>query len=229
MALGIVLGPMLLRRLLGGWPPVRLGGQACVPAREALLAGLLVAAALTLWSRLLMWVSPEVLMPAWRSFGITRPAEMWAAVLYVTPLTAAVPEEIFFRGYAQGTLMLRMGRAWALLLVATAFSLAHAGQGPAAVLLAILPAALALGMLYDRTGSILAPLVAHVIINALAFLQIGCETFYPRWGTTVVDVLSTEPGWRSDHPTGTTGPWLGLTRDSESNELAGTASGAPKA
>lgn len=48
-------------------------------------------------------------------------------------------------------------------------------------------------------------------------------------GTTVVDVLSTEPGWRSDHPTGTTGPWPGLTRNSESNELAGTASGTPKA
>jgi 2-oxoglutarate ferredoxin oxidoreductase subunit alpha len=26
----------------------------------------------------------------------------------------------------------------------------------------------------------------------------------------VVDVLSTEPGWRTDHPTGTSGPWQGL-------------------
>jgi 2-oxoglutarate ferredoxin oxidoreductase subunit alpha len=48
-------------------------------------------------------------------------------------------------------------------------------------------------------------------------------------GASVVDVLSTEPGWRTDHPTGTSGPWPGLTRESESNELTGTASGSPKA
>ena len=29
-------------------------------------------------------------------------------------------------------------------------------------------------------------------------------------GQEVVDVLSTEPGWRTDHPTGTSGPWDGL-------------------
>jgi pyruvate/2-oxoacid:ferredoxin oxidoreductase alpha subunit len=26
----------------------------------------------------------------------------------------------------------------------------------------------------------------------------------------VVEVLSTEPGWRTEHPTGTSGPWDGL-------------------
>ena len=29
-------------------------------------------------------------------------------------------------------------------------------------------------------------------------------------GQTIVNVLSTEPGWRTDHPTGTNGPWEGL-------------------
>jgi membrane protease YdiL (CAAX protease family) len=188
--LGIIATPMMARRLLGGWPPSRLMGRASVPARQALLAGLVVAAALTLWSRLLMWVSPEILMPAWRSFGITQPAEMWAAVLYVTPLTAALPEEIFFRGYAQGSLVVRLGRPWALLVMAVAFSLAHSGQGLAAVLLAIFPAALALGILYDRTGSILAPLTAHIVVNALAFLQMGSATFYPHWAGTIITAVT---------------------------------------
>jgi 2-oxoglutarate ferredoxin oxidoreductase subunit alpha len=31
-------------------------------------------------------------------------------------------------------------------------------------------------------------------------------------GQEVVDVLSTEPGWRTDHPTGTSGPWEGLNQ-----------------
>lgn len=39
-------------------------------------------------------------------------------------------------------------------------------------------------------------------------------------GATVVDVLSTEPGWRTDHPTGTTGPWPGLRIEDESKALA---------
>ena len=30
-------------------------------------------------------------------------------------------------------------------------------------------------------------------------------------GQQVVDVVSTEPGWRTDHPTGTSGSWAGLT------------------
>ena len=38
-------------------------------------------------------------------------------------------------------------------------------------------------------------------------------------GAKVVDVLSSEPGWRTDHPTGTTGPWAGLRVDSESKAL----------
>ena len=38
-------------------------------------------------------------------------------------------------------------------------------------------------------------------------------------GAKVVDVLSSEPGWRTDHPTGTTGPWDGLRVDSESKAL----------
>lgn len=39
-------------------------------------------------------------------------------------------------------------------------------------------------------------------------------------GATVVDVLSTEPGWRTDHPTGTTGPWPGLLIEDEPKALA---------
>ena len=39
-------------------------------------------------------------------------------------------------------------------------------------------------------------------------------------GAQVVDVLSSERGWRTDHPTGTSGPWAGLRVDSESKALA---------
>ena len=45
-------------------------------------------------------------------------------------------------------------------------------------------------------------------------------------GTTVVDVLSTEGGWRTEHPTGTSGQWTGLRNDDKTPELAGSASKA---
>jgi membrane protease YdiL (CAAX protease family) len=186
LLLGSVLIPMTWRRIFDGWPPRQLAGQARLPVLDSLRAGLLVAAGLTLWSQFLMWVAPEILLPAWRSFGISEPAQMWVAILYVTPFTAALPEEFFFRGYIQGTLNQRLGRPWAVLMVAGAFSLAHLDQGLPAVFLAVLPAALALGLLYERTGTILAPLLAHATINALSFLQFGSLVFYPDWGNAII-------------------------------------------
>ncbi len=186
---GIVLMPLLLRRLLGGWPSGRLLGRRKVPAGKAVGAGLVVAAALTLWSQFLLWLAPEILLPVWRSMGVTRAPQLWAAILFVAPLATALPEELFFRGYGQGILAGRCGRAWGLLLVAGAFSLAHAGQGWSSVLLAIFPAALALGLLYEATGSILAPWVAHTATNAAAFISMGGATVYPGAGTWIVTAL----------------------------------------
>ena len=186
---GIVLMPLFLRRLLGGWPAGQLLGRRRISAGKAVGAGLVVAAALTLWSQFLLWLAPEILLPVWRSLGITRAPQLWAAVLFAAPLATALPEELFFRGYGQGILATRCGRAWGLLLVAGGFSLAHAGQGWSSVLLAIFPAAVALGLLYDATGSILAPWVAHTATNAAAFLSMGGATVYPGAGTWIVAAL----------------------------------------
>ena len=48
-------------------------------------------------------------------------------------------------------------------------------------------------------------------------------------GTKIVTVLSAEPGWRTEHPTGTSGPWPGLRTETESEVLAGSASGVSEA
>ena len=40
-------------------------------------------------------------------------------------------------------------------------------------------------------------------------------------GAKVIDVLSTELGWRTEHPSGTSGPWPGLQSETESSEIAG--------
>lgn len=186
---GIILMPMILRRLMDGWTAGQLMGRRRVSAGKAVGAGLVVAAALTLWSQFLLWLAPEILLPAWRSLGVNRGSQLWAAVLFVAPLATALPEELFFRGYGQGILTTRCGRGWGLLLVAGAFSLAHAGQGWSSVLLAIFPAALALGLLYEATGSILAPWVAHTATNAAAFISMGGTLVHPGAGTWIVTAL----------------------------------------
>ena len=69
---GIVLMPIFLRRLLGGWPPGQILGRRRVSAGKAVGAGLVVASALTLWSQFLLWLAPEILLPVWRSLGVTH-------------------------------------------------------------------------------------------------------------------------------------------------------------
>ena len=44
-------------------------------------------------------------------------------------------------------------------------------------------------------------------------------------GTEVVEVLSTEPGWQTEHPTGTTGDWPGRRVRAGANQLASLESG----
>jgi membrane protease YdiL (CAAX protease family) len=187
---GLVVMPALLRRLMGGWPARQLLGRRRISAGKAVGAGLLVAAALTLWSQFLLWLAPEILLPVWRSLGITRAPQVWAAFFFAAPVASALPEEIFFRGYGQGILATRCGRGWGLLLVAGGFSLAHAGQGWSSVFLAIVPAAVALGLLYDATGSILAPWVAHTATNAAAFLAMGGDIVYPGAGSWILMALT---------------------------------------
>jgi len=195
---GVVLMPVLLRRLLDGWPVGRVLGRPRTSAGSAVGAGLMVAAALTLWSQFLLLVAPEVLLPAWRSLGVTSAPHLWAAVFFVAPLATALPEEIFFRGYGQGLLAGSCGRGWGLLLTAVVFSLAHAGQGWSSVVLAIFPAAMALGILYDATGSVLAPWVAHTATNAAAFISMGTTALYPeagRWTVAALMVLCVATLW----------------------------------
>lgn len=83
-------------------------------------------------------------------------------------LVAPVAEEIFFRGLMQ-TLLLRLVRSrWvAILLVSAMFSLAHS-QGyaiPALFALSVL-----LGAVYERTGSLVAPVLIHVLFNCKTLL-----------------------------------------------------------
>jgi uncharacterized protein len=86
-------------------------------------------------------------------------------ILLAGALLAAFAEELFFRGIVYGALR-RYGVLLATVVSALLFGLAHGVNVvlPAAVLLGVVNA-----VLYERSGSIWPPIVAHAVNNAILF------------------------------------------------------------
>jgi membrane protease YdiL (CAAX protease family) len=84
-------------------------------------------------------------------------------------VTAPIAEEFFFRRVLQGWLEKRLpgdGGWQAVALAAAAFALAHVGQGLA--FLPLFPLAFVLGLLVQRTGSIVPSILLHALFNAVS-------------------------------------------------------------
>jgi len=104
--------------------------------------------------------SPEC--PLWGAWVL------WAGAVAIAPAA----EEAFFRGILQNSLRRSIGRAGAIVLTSLAFGIAHAGGQTQAV-----PALVALGVLlgwaYVRTGSLLAPVLAHALFNLKTLIWVA--------------------------------------------------------
>ena len=90
---------------------------------------------------------------------------LWLGTTLITP----VAEEMFFRGLLQTALtrVLRK-RGYAIVIAGLLFGLAHSQQPqvvPAIALFGIM-----LGVLYERTGSLVGPIIAHALFNAKTLL-----------------------------------------------------------
>ena len=102
-------------------------------------------------------------------------AENFTLTALPTIFLAPPVEELLFRGLLFGTLH-RKSRFLAFAISALAFALVHvtgylAYYGPLdglLLLLQYLPAGLALGWAYEKADTILAPMVIHMIINAIS-------------------------------------------------------------
>ena len=94
----------------------------------------------------------------------------WGLLLGVVIPVIAATEEAVFRGALVGALALGLGLdPWLLVAVSSvAFGLGHGAQGALGVAVATLLGA-ALGALFVLTGSLLAVVVAHYVVDALEF------------------------------------------------------------
>jgi membrane protease YdiL (CAAX protease family) len=113
------------------------------------------------------------------SARLHRPPEIIAAryILFIQ-LWAGLGEELFYRGYVQAQLRHHLGPLPAIAVASVLFALRHYAQvlltwpavpwGPATIwVAATLLVGFALGVLYERTRSLLPPIVCHYAFNLL--------------------------------------------------------------
>ncbi|HLT58566.1 MAG TPA: CPBP family intramembrane glutamic endopeptidase [Limnochordales bacterium] len=101
-------------------------------------------------------------------FQLDLPLPVLLLLLLASVVMAPVSEEIFFRGYVHGVLRARLG-AGAAYVSAAAFAAAHM------YLVHFLPLFLMgilLARLYERGGTLVAPVLAHAVVNLVVALSL---------------------------------------------------------
>ena len=102
------------------------------------------------------------------------PVAYYLAMIAVSVLVVGPAEELLFRGVIQGGLRRSFGAAPAILIASVLFGLLHFGVGGSLIErvaymgVTVLLGAL-LGLLYERTGNIVIPALAHGLYNAIIF------------------------------------------------------------
>jgi membrane protease YdiL (CAAX protease family) len=86
-----------------------------------------------------------------------------ALIVLFAIVVAPVCEELFFRGFAYPALKQRWGIWVALTTVSAAFAVIHLHLSSLGPLFAL---AIGLGLSYELTGSLLAPITMHALFNA---------------------------------------------------------------
>jgi len=83
-------------------------------------------------------------------------------LLGLTVIAAPVFEEFIFRGLIYGGLRRSLGLAWSVIGSAAIFALVH----PAASVIPVFNLGVAAALVYERTGFLFGPMVAHAAYNA---------------------------------------------------------------
>lgn len=131
------------------------------------------------------YVVVPVLIVVWRLVTGSLPDPIDQAILSVEPtlaemalgmaavvIAAPIGEEIFFRGFLFGALRSRLGFARAAVVSAAVFGLFHVQP---LLIAAMFFVGLGLAALYERRGSLIAPMAAHAIFNVIGYTLLIME------------------------------------------------------
>ncbi|HMA33088.1 MAG TPA: CPBP family intramembrane glutamic endopeptidase [Chloroflexia bacterium] len=165
---------------ISGLPPAQFGWSLAHPGQDMAAGILFGLTAQTLVNLITHWAighfgkgvySPVVMkniFPRSRREWLLVPAAM---------LLAVVLEEVLFRGLLLGGLGALVPAGLLVLVLGLVFGVMHSPQGTLGMILAAI-IGMALGILFLWSGSLLAPLVAHYLINILQLLRARDEW---RW------------------------------------------------
>ncbi|MBN1490017.1 MAG: CPBP family intramembrane metalloprotease [Phycisphaerae bacterium] len=151
----------------------RLPEEAAVAVVAFLLAFPMCVGLLSASEYVVSWWTGEQVLPNHPILDALAASELppWARALGVIGpvIVAPMAEELFFRGIMQSFLKQYLGSRWrSLLLVSLIFGMAHYGQPQVVLPLAAL--GLILGYLYERRGSLVAPIILHILFNTRTIL-----------------------------------------------------------
>ncbi len=160
----------------------RVAGHALFGLGALLVALPLCFGALTLSSMVIHFFDPEYALPQHDVLVLLDqpdlpgwvPGALWLCAVVIAP----VAEEVFFRGVCQTALNHVFRRRWlSTVLVGSAFGLAHMEQPHVVAPLIVL--GVILGYVYERTGSLVAPITMHLLFNlkTMIFATIANEHF----------------------------------------------------
>jgi len=98
-----------------------------------------------------------------------------AVAAFLIVLAAPLSEELFFRGFMFGGLRRSMSLWPAALVSAVVWGLLHLGGGNIGVAIQLALFGVILAWLYERSGTLWAPVLAHTINNTIAFVLLVTE------------------------------------------------------
>lgn len=166
-----VLAAVLVMTLTFRWVRLKSFVPAATPcsSRDRLRFGVMAAGSLALAFAAGQTLSQWVTTHAGNGPGDSSAsdADPWLLSLALYLLLAPVAEELVFRGLLYPLLLQLTGVPVAVLLSTTVFSLLH---GDPAQIVAVVPLSIVLALLYERTGSILIVITAHLAFNLAALL-----------------------------------------------------------
>ena len=199
---------MALRRLVPGWTGRSLSTGATAAAAASGF-GLWVAGLGLLQVQQTVWPPPAGYLEAFQRLHTqlrpNGPLEAVASVAAIA-IAPAICEEVLFRG-ALLPALLRWGRPTAVLVSALVFGLMHVDATGAGAVLYRVPFAFAIGvglaLLRLRSGSLLAPGLAHAVLNTLTFAVVAAGA--------------------GDTPAGAASPFLGVGMLAAGTLMAGLA------
>ena len=118
---------------------------------------------------------PDQMAVRFLKAAFEQPASFFFAVVSIIILAPLV-EESLFRGFLQTFIRRHLGPKYAIIVTSACFALFHysAGQGYGniSIILSLFTFALFLGFLYEKQGSLLAPMFLHSAFNSISVINL---------------------------------------------------------